>query len=84
MEEDRTILAREAKQEILSKYLDTISEDDKLFIFWQLSVWYRGKLVSEMGKTDDETILGLRSLYVLSKEINILTEIEKELIAELF
>lgn len=78
------MLDRETRQEQIAEWLDTLNEDDKLFIFWQLSVWYRGKLVSEMGKTDDETILGLRSLYVLSKEISTLTEIEKELIAELF
>lgn len=84
MEEDRAVLEREDRQLKLAEWLDTLNEDDKLFLFWQLSVWYRGRLVSEMGKTSDETILGLRSLYVLSKEINILTEIEKELIAELF
>ncbi len=78
-------MEREDRQEKLAEWLDTLNEYDKLYIFWQLSVWYRGRLVSEMGRTTDVgTVLGVRSLYVLSKEVNILTEIEKELIAELF
>lgn len=77
-------MEREDRQEELAEWLDTLTEYDKLYIFWQLSVWYRGRLVSEMGTTDVGTVLGVRSLYVLSKEVNILTEIEKELIAELF
>ncbi len=74
----------EKHYEELSEQLDETPEHDKLFIFWQLCAWYRGRLIDERDGIDTDTVAGLRSAYVAGKEIRMLDMIEQELATEIF